>query len=298
LRKRRLGTSDRPLVFGLRLLRGLLPRSIGSLDGSWLAIVTAICAVALGQAAESSDGARFSLAGRIRLGGLGLALLVAAYREWDVWAPCQAPLLKIEEWAGDNMRSLVITNDDVPARFRVEITAITEPGGRPRPRPDEPYPWALAWGDAAQAECHLVRGEQAHIPLVEFDEQAAAQLYYGHVRQNGNVFPFLFHGPSPHGLFAFMSQAKPENDIEVHVRIVRIDPEPGYVDYKATVTFPPCPTDSNGDPVLRSISPGTTRKHSSAPRSPPPKQVSPMTLLVRQAAPAAREPHPRGTFTP
>ena len=172
------------------------------------------------------------------MAGLGLAVLVAAYREWDAWAPFQPPRLKIEEWAGDNMRSLIVTNDDVPGQFSAQITAITEPGGRARARPDEPYPWALGWGDGAQADCQLVRGQQAHIRLVEFDEQAAAQLYYGHVRQNGNAFPFVFPGPSPHGLFAFMSSTTPENDIEVHVRIVRIDPEPAYVDYSARITFP------------------------------------------------------------
>jgi hypothetical protein len=166
----------------------------------------------------------------------------AMYQEWNRWAPHDPPELLVEPWDWQGLYGLTlrVTNQDVDGRFRAYVTGITAPRGGPLDFPAEhPFPWTLVWTDNQAVECSLVRGESAIIPLVRFDHQAAVQLVNGHRRQTGNPYPFLFPGPKgDQPVWAFLETTRPQSQLEVHVQIVRSDPQSGLLEKTLTVEFP------------------------------------------------------------
>lgn len=178
----------------------------------------------------------------IGLAGVALAVLEAAYIEWDRWAPRSTPQLDVQYESSDDRVSILVTNRDAAATFRASVTGIAGEGGGALPASvldPEGFPWELGWGSDGQRDAWIARGDSARLSVVSFDNQAAAQLFAGHRRQQGNPYIFVFPGPAGEH---YLDEIKPEDDhaFLVHVRIVRTTPE-GFVDRSVYLRFPQHP---------------------------------------------------------
>lgn len=161
----------------------------------------------------------------IGLTGIALAVLDAAYLEWNHWAPYGRPKLVIEAWDWPGYAGLKVTNNDIGGRFKAVITGVNGPTGLLPWGPDDLWPWPMAWADDQAAERDIERHESVKLRVVLFNPNAPLS--------------FEFLGPTrQYRLPAFPDRAPPQTDIEIHIRFFRISPAPAHLDYTARVSWP------------------------------------------------------------
>jgi hypothetical protein len=232
----------RPLIWGARVMRGVIPRALPALDGSWLAFIAMLFGLAgIGAKIITAPDSPWPI--YTAIGGFGIAFIVSAYREWDRWAPHEPPRLGLHlEWSDlplpPGRRSspwalmLVIRNDDPRATYCADVSAVHSGG-----EAAVGVPFHLTWGGNDTTQL-IARGQSTRLAVVVID--ASNALGYGFGHDLGPIYTFppsgAFSGPRPGPIGIGPNVETDSLEAQIRVCLFRLDP-PSDLELEIRIEF-------------------------------------------------------------